>query len=187
MFATMTTDATVLVLDKHNDSSLDEDWLCSICTGSCPEARHSSTQPDGSLFCHTLSSCVMQTYGLLHASQLASNSTNTCLRLNLCKSVLFMQLLKTDARNWTSKYARGGNVRKPSARKMYIVVDALQGHITTNGYVDVAALVFSLRVVLPRRMHDSFVCFLLSKVGWGLFLLICSATWVMSALMSSAR
>lgn len=44
-----------------------------------------------------------------------------------------LQLLKSDARLWTSKYARGGSVRKPSARKIYIVVDALQGHLTSNG------------------------------------------------------
>ena len=44
-----------------------------------------------------------------------------------------LQLLKSDARLWTSKYARGGSVRKPSARKIYIVVDALQGHLTSTG------------------------------------------------------
>lgn len=48
--------------------------------------------------------------------------------------VQVINLLKTDARNWTSKYARGGSVRKPSARKIYIVVDALQGHLTSNGF-----------------------------------------------------
>lgn len=48
--------------------------------------------------------------------------------------VQVINLLKSDARLWTSKYARGGSVRKPSARKIYIVVDALQGHLTSNGY-----------------------------------------------------
>ena len=71
-----------------------------------------------------------------------------------------MQLLKADARNWTSKYARGGNVRKPSARKMYIVVDALQGHITTNGYVDVVA-----HTVLLRHMRDGSMCCFVQRSG----------------------
>lgn len=48
--------------------------------------------------------------------------------------VQVINLLKTDSRKWTSKYARGGSVRKPSARKIYIVVDALQGHLTSNGF-----------------------------------------------------
>lgn len=48
--------------------------------------------------------------------------------------VQVINLLKSDARLWTSKYARGGSVRKPSARKIYIVVDALQGHLTSNGF-----------------------------------------------------
>lgn len=48
--------------------------------------------------------------------------------------VQVINLLKADARTWTSKYARGGSVRKPSARKIYIVVDALQGHLTSNGF-----------------------------------------------------
>ena len=82
-----------------------------------------------------------------------------------------MQLLKTDARNWTSKYARGGNVRKPSARKMYIVVDALQGHITTNGYVDVVAYT----VWFCSGTCVMALCVVLfNKVG-GNILLVCSA------------
>ena len=44
-----------------------------------------------------------------------------------------MQSIKLDGSAWASKYARGGSARKLSARKFYIVVDALQGHITSNG------------------------------------------------------
>lgn len=98
-----------------------------------------------------------------------------------------MQLLKTDARNWTSKYARGGNVRKPSARKMYIVVDALQGHITTNGCVDVAALVFSLRVVLLRHMHVGFVCCFARESGLRTLCYYAQQHGSCLRLMSSAR
>jgi hypothetical protein len=35
--------------------------------------------------------------------------------------------IKKDGSSWVSKYARGGSARKQAARKMYIVVDALQG------------------------------------------------------------
>lgn len=42
--------------------------------------------------------------------------------------------IKADGASWASKYARGGSARKLSARKFYIVVDALQGHITSNGF-----------------------------------------------------
>jgi hypothetical protein len=41
--------------------------------------------------------------------------------------------LKLDSATWVSKYARGGSVRKQSARKMYIAVDAIAGHIASNG------------------------------------------------------
>lgn len=68
-----------------------------------------------------------------------------------CQHSWCMQLLKTDARNWTSKYARGGSVRKPSARKIYIVVDALQGHITSNGY---AAFWQTCLLTLLDAMHS---------------------------------
>eukprot|EP00891_Asterochloris_glomerata_P002701 jgi/Astpho2/2701/fgenesh1_pg.00050_%23_18_t len=47
--------------------------------------------------------------------------------------VKVIDVLKSDGRAWTSKYARGGSARKNSARSLYIVVDALQGHITSNG------------------------------------------------------
>lgn len=36
-------------------------------------------------------------------------------------------------RRRVSKYARGGSARKQSARKFYIVIDALQGHFAANG------------------------------------------------------
>ena len=35
--------------------------------------------------------------------------------------------IKKEGSSWVSKYARGGSARKQAARKMYIVVDALQG------------------------------------------------------------
>lgn len=44
------------------------------------------------------------------------------------------QLIKADGRTWVSKYARGGSARKLSARKFYIVVDAVQGHLASNGF-----------------------------------------------------
>jgi hypothetical protein len=45
-----------------------------------------------------------------------------------------VKTLKADGSAWASKYARGGSARKLSARKFYIVVDALQGHLTSNGF-----------------------------------------------------
>jgi hypothetical protein len=42
--------------------------------------------------------------------------------------------IKKEGGAWVSKYARGGSARKQAARKMYIVVDALQGHFAANGY-----------------------------------------------------
>lgn len=53
--------------------------------------------------------------------------------LRLSPMCVPLQTLKTDGAAWASKYARGGSARKLSARKFYIVVDALQGHLTTNG------------------------------------------------------
>jgi len=41
--------------------------------------------------------------------------------------------LKLDATNWVSKYARGGSVRSKSARTMYSAVDAIVGHMASNG------------------------------------------------------
>ncbi|KAG2482709.1 hypothetical protein HYH03_018366 [Edaphochlamys debaryana] len=42
--------------------------------------------------------------------------------------------LKIEAAEWVSKYARGGNVRSDSARRMYIAVDAVVGHLASQGY-----------------------------------------------------
>ena len=50
--------------------------------------------------------------------------------------VVLLQLvkeLKVEGPQWVSKYARGGNVRATSARKFYIVIDALSGHFASNG------------------------------------------------------
>lgn len=47
--------------------------------------------------------------------------------------VPLIKLLKTESSEWVSKYARGGSARKESARRMYIAVDALIGHLASNG------------------------------------------------------
>jgi hypothetical protein len=44
-----------------------------------------------------------------------------------------IKLLKTDSANWVSQYARGGSARKLSARTFYNAVDAVSGHIASNG------------------------------------------------------
>lgn len=36
---------------------------------------------------------------------------------------------------WVSRYARGGSARKASARKVYVVIDAVSGHLAANGWV----------------------------------------------------
>jgi len=48
-------------------------------------------------------------------------------RIDLIKQI------KGDMNQWVGKYARGGSARKESARKVYIVIDALQGHLVQNG------------------------------------------------------
>jgi len=48
------------------------------------------------------------------------------------RPVMFKEVKKSSA-DWVSKYARGGNVRKQSARTFYVAVDAIQGHIAQNG------------------------------------------------------
>jgi hypothetical protein len=42
--------------------------------------------------------------------------------------------LKKESLNWVSKYARGGSARTVSARKIYVAVDAIQGHLASNGF-----------------------------------------------------
>ena len=44
------------------------------------------------------------------------------------------QALRKDGAAWVAKYARGGSARKVSARRMYIAIDALQGHLASNGF-----------------------------------------------------
>lgn len=41
--------------------------------------------------------------------------------------------LKAEMPAWVSKYARGGSARTVSARKLYVVVDAISGHFASNG------------------------------------------------------
>lgn len=47
--------------------------------------------------------------------------------------------IKAEGSKWVSKYARGGSARKQSARKFYIVIDALQGHFAANGCAETAS------------------------------------------------
>ncbi|PNW86244.1 hypothetical protein CHLRE_02g078507v5 [Chlamydomonas reinhardtii] len=48
--------------------------------------------------------------------------------------VPLIKTIKTEGADWVSKYARGGSARSDSARRMYIAVDALIGHLAANGY-----------------------------------------------------
>ncbi|KAL4423496.1 hypothetical protein ABPG77_003629 [Micractinium sp. CCAP 211/92] len=41
--------------------------------------------------------------------------------------------LKAEMPAWVSAYARGGSVRSTSARKIYVVVDAISAHFASNG------------------------------------------------------
>jgi len=45
-----------------------------------------------------------------------------------------IRTLKSDGTTWVTKYARGGSARSQSARRMYIAVDAVVGHLASNGY-----------------------------------------------------
>ena len=45
-----------------------------------------------------------------------------------------VKTLKKESLDWVSKYARGGSARAKSARTLYVVVDAVQGHLASNGY-----------------------------------------------------
>jgi hypothetical protein len=45
-----------------------------------------------------------------------------------------VKVLKKEGQEWVSKYARGGSARKLSARKFYIAVDQVNGHLAFNGY-----------------------------------------------------
>ncbi|KAK9819323.1 hypothetical protein WJX74_006254 [Apatococcus lobatus] len=44
-----------------------------------------------------------------------------------------IQSIKENGRQWAGKYAPGGSARKLSARKFYIAVDAVQGHLVSYG------------------------------------------------------
>lgn len=52
---------------------------------------------------------------------------------NCVNSFWCMQELRKETGQWVAKYARGGSARKLSARRFYIAVDALQGHLASNG------------------------------------------------------
>ncbi|KAI7840082.1 hypothetical protein COHA_006212 [Chlorella ohadii] len=47
--------------------------------------------------------------------------------------------LKAEMPAWVSKYARGGSARTVSARKLYVVVDAISGHFASNGLAPLPA------------------------------------------------
>ena len=71
--------------------------------------------------------------------QLLPETTQHAGRLNMVLLAFFeaggccMQELRKEAGQWVAKYARGGSARKLSARRFYIAVDALQGHLASNG------------------------------------------------------
>lgn len=44
-----------------------------------------------------------------------------------------IKTLKKEGQDWVSKYARGGSARTTSARKLYIAVDGILGHLASNG------------------------------------------------------
>jgi hypothetical protein len=41
--------------------------------------------------------------------------------------------LRAECQRWASSYARGGSARSQSARSMYVAVDAVMGHLASNG------------------------------------------------------
>ncbi|MEO2191723.1 MAG: hypothetical protein ABGY24_04720 [bacterium] len=45
-----------------------------------------------------------------------------------------VKTVKKESLDWVSRYARGGSARAKSARTLYVVVDAVQGHVATNGF-----------------------------------------------------
>ncbi len=53
-----------------------------------------------------------------------------------------IKTIKTEGSDWVSKYARGGSARTDSARRMYIAVDAVIGHLASNGWVGKHIVVF---------------------------------------------
>ncbi|KAJ9519243.1 hypothetical protein QJQ45_017906 [Haematococcus lacustris] len=53
--------------------------------------------------------------------------------------VPLIKSLKSDGTAWVSKYARGGSARTQSARRMYIAVDSVVGHLASNGYAPLPA------------------------------------------------
>jgi len=53
--------------------------------------------------------------------------------------IALVKEMKVEGPKWVSKYARGGSVSTPSGRKMYVVVDAVQGWVTSNGLAPLPA------------------------------------------------
>ena len=61
-------------------------------------------------------------------------SARTVNVLGVRQRLFCVQALRKDGATWVAKYARGGSARKVSARRMYIAIDALQGHLASNGF-----------------------------------------------------
>lgn len=49
-----------------------------------------------------------------------------------------IKAIKADAQAWVQQYARGGSVRKQSARRFYIACDAVLGFMASNGCAPLA-------------------------------------------------
>lgn len=47
--------------------------------------------------------------------------------------------LRAECTKWASAYARGGSARSQSARSMYVAVDAVMGHLASNGIAPLGA------------------------------------------------
>lgn len=48
--------------------------------------------------------------------------------------------LKTEGPAWAAQYARGGSARRSSARNIYVVVDAVAGHVASYGMAPMPAV-----------------------------------------------
>ena len=71
--------------------------------------------------------CRLVVYACLARSPLLCSPAAHWLQPQLIKE------LKAEMPAWVSKYARGGSARTVSARKLYVVVDAISGHFAANG------------------------------------------------------
>lgn len=107
----------------HHPAHPHSPWRVSHHTGTPP--WHTSRPPNAQQCCGAVASASIRPPRSSHP--LAPLAVYNRQRVPLIKS------LKEDSNVWVSKYARGGSVRKVSARKMYIAVDAVQGHLASAG------------------------------------------------------